>query len=115
MCYNAAHPKTWGKVFNIHDDNDIRNQLNENYHSEYNGIPGSIGWSIDQEVMYKKLIHYEHLKILNRPLKRLEVYMYKKHLKHNHKYFTRHYDDVHFHRSYHDNAELIKDAENQLR
>jgi hypothetical protein len=43
MCYNAAHPKTWGKLFNIHDDNDIRNRLNENYNSNYDGIPGSTG------------------------------------------------------------------------
>ena len=64
MCYNAAHPKTWGKLFNIHDDTDIRNRLNENYNSNYDGIPGSTGWSIDQEVMYKKLINYEHLRIV---------------------------------------------------
>jgi len=88
MCYNAAHPKTWGKLFNIHDDNDIRNRLNENYNSNYDGIPGSTGWSIDQEVMYKTLINYEHLRILNRPLNRLETWMHRAHLqKKRHKLF----------------------------
>ena len=114
MCYNAAHPKIWGKLFNIHNENDVCDKLNAHYMSNYTGVPGSIGWYTDQEVMHNTLINYEHLKILNRPLKRLEVDVYKKHLKHKHKYFIRYYDDVHFHRSYHDNAELIKDAESQL-
>jgi hypothetical protein len=114
MCYNAAHPKTWGKVFGIHDDNDIRNRLNEHYNSSYDGIPGSTGWSIDQEVMYKNLINYDHLKILNRPLKRLETWIHRDHLQKNDKNFLRHYDDAHFHRNYHANESLILDAENQL-
>lgn len=114
MCYNAAQPKTWGKLFNIHDDNDIRNRLNENYNLNYCGIPGSTGWSIDQEIMYEKLINYEHLIILNRHLNRLETCIYRDHLQKNHKNFLRHYDDAHFHRSYHDNEALIMDAEHQL-
>ena len=65
--------------------------------------------------MYKNLINYENLKILNRPIKRLEIYMYKNHLLLNHKNFISMYDDVHFHRSYIDNEQLILDAENQLK
>jgi hypothetical protein len=114
MCYNAAHPKIWGKVFNIRDDADVCTRLNENYNSNYNGVPGSTGWSIDQEVMYNKLIHYEHLKILNRPLNRLETWIHRTHLQKKDTNFLRHYDDAHFHRSYHDNADLIMDAEHQL-
>lgn len=114
MCYNAAHPKTWGKVFNIHDDDDVRNALNKHYNSNYNGIPGSTGWSIDQEVMYEKLIHYEHLKVLNRPLKRLETWIYRNHLQKNDKNFLKYYDDAHFHRNFQTNADLIMDAEMQL-
>jgi hypothetical protein len=114
MCYNAAHPKTWGKVFNVHDDNDVRNALNKHYNSNYNGIPGSTGWCIDQEVMYEKLIHYEHLKVLNRPLKRLETWIYLNHLQKNDENFLKYYDDAHFHRNFHANADLIMNAEHQL-
>lgn len=114
MCYNAAHPKIWGKLFNIQNENDVSNRLQENYNFKYSGVPGDVGWSIDQEVMYKTLINYEHLKILNRPLKRLEMWAYKTHLQRNETNFLRYYDDAHFHRSYHDNARLIHDAEKQL-
>jgi hypothetical protein len=112
MCYNAAHPKVWGKLFNINNKNDIINKINDNYENNYDGIPGSNGWFIDQEIMYKTLINYEHLKILNRPLKRLEVWNYNQHT--NTKNFIFNYDDVHFHRSYYKNESLILDAEKQL-
>ena len=69
MCYNAATPQTWSKVFNIFDKNDIEYQINKNYLNSYNAIPGSNGWYIDQQIMYKKLINYKNLKILNRPIK----------------------------------------------
>ena len=111
MCYNAAHPKIWGKLFNINNKNDIINKINEHY-DNYDGIPGSNGWFIDQEIMYKTLINYEHLKILNRPLKRLEVWNYYQH--DNNDNFIFNYDDVHFHRSYYKNESLILDAEKQL-
>jgi hypothetical protein len=112
MCYNAAHPKVWGKLFNINNKNDIINKINDNYENNYDGIPGSNGWFIDQEIMYKTLINYEHLKILNRPLKRLEVWNYHQH--DNTKKFIFDYDDAHFHRSYYQNESLILDAEKQL-
>ena len=114
MCYNAAHPKTWSKLFGVKTFDDIHNKIKENYDINYDGIPGSTGWYTDQEIMYKSLINYEHLKVLNRPLKRLEVWMYIEHLNNNDTNFISYYDDVHFHRSYYDNEDLIKDAESQL-
>jgi hypothetical protein len=114
MCYNAAHPETWSKIFSIYNEYDIENKLEENYNTNYNGIPGSFGWFIDQEVMYKNLINYKNLKILNRPIKRLEVHTYKNHILRNDKNFISYYDDVHFHRDYFSNKPLILDAERQL-
>ena len=114
MCYNAAHPNTWSNVFHINNEQDIETQININYNNQYIGIPGSTGWFIDQEIMYTKLINYENLKVLNRPIKRLEVYMYYNHLNKNDKDFISNYDDCHFHRSYSSNENLILDAQKQL-
>ena len=113
MCYNAAHPKTWGKVFNINSEVDIEAAIRANYNAQYNGIPGSTGWFIDQLIMYEKLFGYPHLKVLNRPIKRLEMWMYRDHLRLGHTNFIRNYDDAHFHRSYVANAQLIANAEVQ--
>ena len=114
MCYNAANPKTWSKIFNINTIDDIENIINKNYQEQYNGIPGSKEWCIDQEIMYKYLINYKNLKVLNRPIKRLEVFQYKYHLSSNHNNFISQYDDAHFHRDYFSNETLINNAENQL-
>ena len=114
MCYNAANPKIWSKVFNIFNENDIEYQIKKNYDNSYNAIPGSNGWFIDQEIMYNNLINYENLKILNRPIKRLEVDMYYHHLNNGDKDFVKNYDDCHFHRNYYNNENLILDAEKQL-
>ena len=64
--------------------------------------------------MYKKLIGYKYLKVLNRPLKRLEVDMYYNHLNNNDHNFILDYDDCHFHRDYFKNKFLILDAIKQL-
>ena len=114
MCYNAANPKTWSKIFNINTIDDIENIIKKNYQEQYNGIPGSTGWCIDQEIMYKYLINYKNLKVLNRTIKRLEVCQYKYHLSSNHNNFISQYDDAHFHRDYFSNEILINNAENQL-
>lgn len=114
MCYNASHPSTWGKIFSIYNENDIENRINENYNENYNGIPGSVGWYIDQEVMYNRLINYEGLKVLNRPINRLEVGDYNYHLNIGDTQFISKYDDAHFHRSYLENEHLIYNARNQL-
>lgn len=78
MCYNAAHPSLWSKMFKINCIEDIKNKIYSTYDKIYNGIPGSHGWFIDQEIMYSSLINYENLKVLNRPIKRLEMWgLYK--------------------------------------
>jgi hypothetical protein len=114
MCYNAAHSSTWGKVFGIYNEEDVKRNLYENYIMQYNGIPGSTGWFIDQNIMYAKLINYPHLKVLNRPLKRLEMDAYENHLKNHDDNFINKYDDAHFHRSYSKNEAFILDAERQI-
>ena len=114
MCYNAAHPDVWASVFNIKNEFDIEKNLNENYKSNYDGTPGKTGWFTDQLIMYEKLINYPNLKILNRPIKRLEVAHYKEKLKKKINNFCSNYDDCHFHRSFNKNKELIKNAEMQL-
>jgi len=114
MCYNAAHPSVWKNVFNINSKQDIINRINETYQNNYNGIPGSTGWFIDQEIMYNNLINYPHLKVLNRPLVRLEVWDYVHQLNSGNTLFISKYDDFHIHRSYINNLNLIMDCENQL-
>lgn len=114
MCYNAAHPSIWKKVFKVNNEFEIENIINNTYVNSYDGIPGSTGWFIDQEVMYKNLINYPHLKVLNRPIKRLEVWEYKNRVSNGQNNFLKLYDDVHFHRSYKNNEEFILHAEKQL-
>lgn len=114
MCYNAAHPKVWGKIFNIKTPFDIEKLLVINYNNRYNGKPGDIGWSIDQEVLYNFAIKYPNLKVLNRPIKRLEMWDYKQFLAMGRTNFVSAYDDCHFHRNYLVNEIFIQDAEKQL-
>lgn len=114
MCYNAAHPSVWGHCFGISSESDIERKLNENYQVTYNGIPGSNGWFIDQEVMFKAVINYPHLKVLNRQIRRLEMSMFREHLQKGESNFFMNYDDAHFHRSFSHNKDLIEDAERQL-
>lgn len=114
MCYNAAHPKIWGKLFGINNIEDVKQKIYENYNIHYNGIPGSTGWFIDQQIMYQRLIHYENLKVLNRPIKRLEMEDYRNHIKEKDENFIKNYDDAHFHRSYFTNEAFILNAEGQL-
>lgn len=114
MCYNAAHPSVWGSCFGIKTIDDIERKIYENYQISYNGIPGSNGWYIDQVIMYEALIHYPHLKVLNRPLRRLEMWMYNQHLQRGDSNFFMNYDDAHFHRSFSQNHILIQDAERQI-
>jgi hypothetical protein len=114
MCYNSAHPSLWSKLFNIYSEEDIERRIRENYNEMYNGIPGLTGWFIDQEIMYKTLINYENLKVLNRPIRRLEMCDFNNHLANNYKNFISNYDDCHFHRSYYSNYKLILNAEEQL-
>ena len=83
MCYNASHPSTWKKVFNINNEEDIIHTIYKSFNKSYDGIPGSTGWFTDQEIMFKNLINYPQLKVLKRPIRRLEVYMFEKHISNN--------------------------------
>lgn len=114
MCYNAAHPETWGKLFQITSEEDVINAINNTYQQSYNGIPGSHGWCIDQCVMYNVLHNYEHLQVLNRPIHRLERHMCEHYIRKNDKNYMDKFDDMHFHRSFMNNAHLIADVERQL-
>ena len=114
MCYNAAHPEIWGNVFGIKCEKNIEDKINETYVENYNGIPGSNGWFKDQEIMYNCLIKYPHLKILNKPINRLEIWIHQRHLNNNNSNFIQNYDDAHYHRSYLHNVNLILNAEKEL-
>jgi len=114
MCYNAAHPRTWANIFGIKSEDDIERALNSTYNKSYGGYAGCTGWYSDQLLMYERLIKYPHLKVLNRPIKRLEMGKYRAKLNCGDKNFISRYDDSHFHRSYFDNEALIADAERQL-
>jgi hypothetical protein len=114
MCYNAAHPSLWAKLFNITSKADIEHRLFKEYTFTYTGIPGTTGWFTDQYIMHNTLKDYPGLKILNRLLQRLEMNEYIYRLKEGHTNFINEYDDAHFHRSYYTNEQLILDAEKQL-
>jgi hypothetical protein len=114
MCYNCAHPDTWGKVFNIKSEDDVESAIYKTYDTAYNGIPGSEGWFIDQVIMYNNLINYPHLKVLNRTPRRLEVNVCINHILNKHINFVKNYDDMHFHRNYKNNENLILAVEKQI-
>jgi len=114
MCYNAAHPTLWARLFNIYSVEDIKQRLFKEYNFNYTGIPGSDKWFIDQYVMFNSLKDYPKLHVLDRPIKRLEMDEYVERLNKGDTNFINEYDDAHFHRSYFDNEVLILDAEKQL-
>jgi len=62
------------------------------------------------------LINYPHLKVLNRPIKRLETWDLIRNMNMNiaNKEYISNYDDVHFHRSFNDNKNLILFVENKI-
>lgn len=54
MCYNVAHPKVWGEIFEINTEQDIYHKLSTIYSSiKYNGIPDGDGWSTDEILLFK--------------------------------------------------------------
>jgi hypothetical protein len=100
MCYNSAHPSVWSKLFNIKSIDDIEQNINIYSNIKYNNRPGKEGWFTDQILLYKTVINYPHLKILNRPLSRLEIPEFIN-LEEN----ISNYDDFHCHRKY--NKDLV--------
>jgi hypothetical protein len=114
MCYNAAHPTAWGTVFNVGTEKDVETILNHTYNKTYDGRPGMSGWFTDQEIMYKQLKEYPHLKVLNRPIKRLECNNVRPCLQNRRHIDVLKYDDFHVHRNYDSNIQLILYAERQI-
>ena len=114
MCYNAAHPKLWAKLFKIHSTQDIEDRLFKEYNFDYNGIPGSDKWFIDQRIMFNVLKDYPRLQVLKRSIHRLEMNEFIVRLNNGETNFINEYDDAHFHRSYYNNEQLILEAESQL-
>ncbi len=113
MCYNAAHPHTWAKVFDINSEEDVEKRLDTTYNKSYNGRPGSIGWFTDQEILYKYLIKYPKFNVLNKPIKRLSPNDFAKLINQSSNFISK-YDDCHFHRSFSKNIKLLENAELQL-
>ena len=114
MAYNAAHPTTWAKAFDIQGEADIIQQLNKHYLAGDAFTPGSTGWFIDQHTLYHYLLKYPHFKMLGRRLVRLETWTYRQHMAGDDPLFIRNYYDAHFHRSFDTNLELIEDARRQM-
>lgn len=115
MCYNAAHPTTWGKIFKIKSKEDIINKLEENKTSnDFLGVPGTNGWYTDQTILFNHLINYEKLVVFNKRPKRIEVDTFINLHNNGHKNFYSQFDDAHFHRSFLKNKILIEMAEKQL-
>jgi len=114
MCYNTAHPSLWSKLFNIKSRADIENRLFKEYNFAFNGTPGTNGWFTDQYIMYNTLKDDSRLRILNRPIKRLEMDEFVERLQNGETNFVGEYDDAHFHRSYYQNEQLILNAEAQM-
>jgi hypothetical protein len=114
MCYNAAHPKTWSTCFNIKNIKDIENKLIENYPHDYDGVPGKSGWFTDQLIMYNVLHNYPNLKVLNRRVQHLQVNVFRDRLNNGDKNFMNEYTDVHYHRSYDRNEDIIMNGMQQM-
>jgi len=108
ICYNAAHPHTWGAIFGIKSDTDVERSVYQNYATAYSGLPGSFK---EEEILYQKVANYPRLHILDRPIKRLDVWTYTQHLQKGVLNFIDEYDDANFDRSYNRNQFLIADAE----
>lgn len=113
MCYNAAHPKVWSKIFNVKNENDLVEMIYKHYNPDYQGLINNL-WYSDQILMFDNLIKYPHLKVLNRSPKRLEFESYEMHLKKGDDFFIHQYDDGHFHRRFDLHKWMILDAYNQL-
>ena len=66
ICYNIATPNIWKELFDIKELKDIEIRLKELYFDiDYDSKHGGIGWSFDQKYLFKIIIDYDHLMILN--------------------------------------------------
>jgi hypothetical protein len=60
MCYNVATPQIWKDIFNINSIDDIINYIKNvsNSNTIIEGH-GNIGWSIDQNTLYNKVLEWD--------------------------------------------------------
>lgn len=57
ICYNGAHPRTWGSIFQVDDAHDVRSRLVEWGASvRYDAERGGHGWDTDQVILYRTLV-----------------------------------------------------------
>lgn len=113
MCYNAAHPRAWASMFNIHSIEDVCAMLLKYYPDTYIGKV-TTDWFTDQLILYKHAETYPKIHILNKVPRRLEVWDYKDHLERGDCDFVKSYDDIHFHESFIRNEPLIAHALTEL-
>ena len=59
ICYNVANSKTWKEIFNINNENDIKNIIKEWYDSGYTGKKNCPGWYKDQLKLYEYVQNWE--------------------------------------------------------
>lgn len=80
MCYNVAVPSVWKDVFKINSIEQMKNEITHVFNN--NAIKeghGNVGWSIDQLVLYRKIMdwnrhtnHFVCLKEKDTKFKRLD-------------------------------------------
>jgi hypothetical protein len=59
ICYNAARPATWRRVFGVETLGDVRSCLAEWAEGiEYEGRRGGVGWASDQHILYRILVEH---------------------------------------------------------
>jgi hypothetical protein len=59
ICYNAARPATWRRVFGVESMDDLRERLSEWAGSvRYAGRHGGEGWASDQQILYRTLVDH---------------------------------------------------------
>ena len=63
MCYNAAHPNTWSKLFGISNFDDIYNKIKENYIAALKDRIAELQ-SLHDTVTAPEVIHADETKIL---------------------------------------------------
>ena len=60
MCYNAATPKVWKEIFDIHSLEDIRDMLaNVSRNNVIEEGHGKTGWFIDQIFLYERVMTWQ--------------------------------------------------------
>jgi hypothetical protein len=59
IAYNAALPATWGEIFGVETEADVRPRLEAwTRPIEYDGVRGGVGWYSDQSILYDHVISW---------------------------------------------------------